>query len=111
MRFCVRAVCVEYEGSCFAAFFLASNNEGAGGHRCRNSWRGQSGVALAQTTTPSSSTSPKIDDVSKCTSKQWNRAKAEWERKKKNGPTKKQSQDQNLTGRNSWSFLASCMTS
>ena len=41
-----------------------------------------SGVALAQTTTPSSSTSSKIDDVSKWTSKQWNRAKAEWEKEK-----------------------------
>ncbi len=39
-----------------------------------------SAVALAQTTTPTSSTSSKIDDVSKWTSKQWNRAKAEWEK-------------------------------
>jgi hypothetical protein len=34
-------------------------------------------VAFAQTTTPSSSTSFKIADVSKWTSKQWNRAKGQ----------------------------------
>jgi len=68
------------------------------------------GVALAQTTTPSSSTSSKIDDVSKWTSKQWNRAKAEWEKEKEKwADCQKQSKDQNLTGRKSWSFLASCM--
>ena len=71
-----------------------------------------SGVALAQTTTPSSSTSSKIDDVSKWTSKQWNRAKAEWEKEKEKwADCQKQSKDQNLNGRKSWSFLASCMTS
>jgi hypothetical protein len=36
------------------------------------------GVALAQLTTPSSSPSSKIDDLSQWTSKQWHRAKAEW---------------------------------
>ena len=70
-----------------------------------------SGVALAQTTTPSSSTSSKIDDVSEWTSKQWNRAKAKWEKEKEKWTDcQKQSKDQNLTGRESWSFLASCMT-
>ena len=70
------------------------------------------GVALAQTTTPSSSTSSKIDDVSKWTSKQWNRAKDKWEKETdKWADCQKQSKDQNLTGRKSWSFLASCMTS
>jgi hypothetical protein len=70
-----------------------------------------SGVALAQTTTPPSSTSSKVDDVSKWTSKQWNRAKANWvEEKEKWADCQKQSEDQNLTGRKSWSFLASCMT-
>jgi hypothetical protein len=70
-----------------------------------------SGVALAQTTTPPSSTSSKVDDVSKLTSKQWDRAKAKWvEEKEKWADCQKQSTDQNLTGRKSWSFLASCMT-
>jgi len=70
-----------------------------------------SGVALAQTTTPPPSTSSKVDDVSKWTSKQWNRAKAKWvEEKEKWADCQKQSEDQNLTGRKSWSFLVSCMT-
>ncbi len=70
-----------------------------------------SGAALAQTTTPSSSTSSKIDDVSEWTSKQWNRAKTKWEKEKEKwAECQKQSKDQNLTGRESWSFLASCMT-
>jgi hypothetical protein len=70
-----------------------------------------SGVALAQTTAPPSSTSSKIDDVSKWTSKQWNRAKAEWAKdKEKWADCQKQSKEQKLTGRKSWSFLASCMT-
>jgi hypothetical protein len=46
-----------------------------------------SGVAMVQTTTPSSSKSSVIDDVSKWTSKEWNRAKAEWAKERKNGPT------------------------
>ena len=70
-----------------------------------------SGVSLAQTTTPSS-TSSKIDDVSKWTTKQWNQAKAKWAKEKEKwADCQKQSKDQNLTGRKSWSFLASCMTS
>jgi len=70
-----------------------------------------SGVALAQTTTPPSSASSKVDDVSKWTSKQWDRAKAKWaEEKKKWADCQEQAADQNLTGRKSWSFLASCMT-
>ena len=69
-----------------------------------------SGVALAQTTTPS--TSSKVDDVSKWTSRQWNLAKAEWEKEKEKwADCQKLAKDQNLTGRKSWSFLASCMTS
>jgi hypothetical protein len=71
-----------------------------------------SGVALAQTTTPPSSISSKVDDVSKWTSKQWNQAKAKWAKEKEKwADCEKQSKDQNLTGRKSWSFLASCMTS
>jgi hypothetical protein len=71
-----------------------------------------SGVAFPQTTTPPSSISSKVDDVSKWTSKQWNQAKAKWgKEKEKWADCQKRSKDQNLTGRKSWSFLASCMTS
>ena len=73
-----------------------------------------SGVALAQTPTrePPSSTSSKVDDVSKWTTKQWNRAKTQWAKEKEKwADCQKQSKDQKLTGRKSWSFLASCMTS
>ena len=71
-----------------------------------------SGVAPAQTTAPSSPTSSKVDDVSKWTTKQWNQAKAKWAKEKvKWADCQKQSKDQKLAGRKSWSFLASCMTS
>jgi hypothetical protein len=70
-----------------------------------------SGVVLAQTAAPSSSTSAKIDDVSKWTTKQWNQAKAKWAKEREKwADCQKQSKDQKLTGRKSWSFLASCMT-
>ena len=76
-----------------------------------------SGVALAQTptpppsTTPPSSTSSTVDDVSKWTTKQWNQAKAKWAKEKEKwADCRKQAKDQNLSGRKSWSFLASCMT-
>ncbi len=78
-----------------------------------------SGVGLAQPaapstpeSSPSSSVSSKVDDVSKWTVKQWNRAKAQWAKEKEKwADCQKQSKDQKLTGRKSWSFLASCMTS
>ena len=74
-----------------------------------------SGVVMAQTTTPAtpqSSASSTIDDVSKWTTKQWNQAKAKWAKEKEKwADCQKQSKDQKLTGRKSWSFLASCMTS
>jgi hypothetical protein len=72
------------------------------------------GAALAQTATPAppSSTSSKVDDVSKWTTKHWNQAKAKWAKEKEKwADCEKQSKDQKLTGRKSWSFLASCMTS
>jgi hypothetical protein len=70
------------------------------------------GAALAQTTAPSSSASSKIDDVSRWTEEQWNRAKIQWAKEKERwADCQKQAQDQNLTGRKSWSFLATCMTS
>ena len=68
-------------------------------------------VTMAQETTPSS-TSSKVDDVSKWTLKQWSQAKAKWAKEKEKwADCRKQSKDQKLTGRKSWSFLASCMTS
>jgi hypothetical protein len=70
------------------------------------------GVALGQTAMPVPSISSKIDDVSNWTSEQWNRAEAKWAKEKEKwADCQKQSKDQNLTGRKSWSFLASCMTS
>jgi hypothetical protein len=74
------------------------------------------GTALAQATAPPPSTSSKIDskidDISHWTEEQWNHAKAEWaKQKEKWANCQKQAQDQNLTGRQSWSFLTSCMTS
>jgi len=73
------------------------------------------GAALAQTAAPSSSpsstTSSKIDDVSKWTSKQWNAAKAKWAKEKQKwADCEKQSKELKLSGRQSWSFLAKCMT-
>jgi plasmid stabilization system protein ParE len=68
-------------------------------------------AALAQTTTPSSTLSSKIDDVTHWTTEQWNRANAKWEEEtEKWADCQKQAKDQDLTGRKSWSFLASCMT-
>ena len=68
-------------------------------------------VAPAQTAAPPSSTSSKVDDVSKWTTKQWNKSKAKWAKEKEKwADCRKQSADQKLTGRKSWSFLASCMT-
>lgn len=70
------------------------------------------GAALAQATAPSPSMSSKIDDVSHWTEEHWNRAKAEWSKEKEKwAECQKQADGQNLTGRKSWSFLASCMTS
>jgi hypothetical protein len=68
-------------------------------------------VALAQTTTPAPTISSKIDDVSRWTTQQRNRAKATWEKETdKWADCQQQSKDHDLTGRKSWSFLASCMT-
>jgi len=73
------------------------------------------GAALAQT--PSSAemrdtASKAADDVSKWTQKQWNAAKAKWSQEHaKWDACNKQATDQKLSGRKSWSFIASCMTS
>ena len=73
------------------------------------------GAALAQTPAPSSAptstTSSKIDDVSKWTGKQWKAAKAKWAKEKQKwADCEKQSKELKLSGKNSWSFLAMCMT-
>lgn len=64
-----------------------------------------------ETSKPPSSASSKISDVSKWTAEQWNKAKAEWAKEKdKWADCQKQAEDKKLAGRESWSFLASCMT-
>jgi len=78
-----------------------------------------SGAVLAQAPAPEQkepSTTAKIeakaDEVAKWTTKEWNKAKAQWAKEKEKwAGCQKQSKDQGLTGRKSWSFLASCMTS
>lgn len=77
-----------------------------------------SGQALAQTPAPESAppslstkVETKADDVAKWSRKEWNKAKVQWAREKdKWAGCQKQSKDQRLSGRKSWSFLASCMT-
>jgi len=83
------------------------------------------GAALAQAPAPStpppasppaasapSSASSAAEDVSKWTRKQWAAARAKWAKEKdKWADCRKQAKDQSLTGRKSWSFLSSCMTS
>jgi hypothetical protein len=64
-----------------------------------------------QTSKPPSSISSKIDDVANWTSEQWNKAEVEWSKEKEKwADCRKQAADKNLTGRQSWSFLASCIT-
>jgi hypothetical protein len=66
----------------------------------------------AQKSKPSSPITSKIDDVSNWTIEKWNKAKAEWAREKEKwAGCQKQAEDKNLTGSESWSFIASCMTS
>jgi hypothetical protein len=81
------------------------------------------GIAHAQTpapapeskTAPESTSAPTtsstVTDVEKWTSKQYNAAKAKWAKDKaKWADCEKQSKDQKLTGRKSWSFLYQCMS-
>ena len=74
-----------------------------------------SGAATAQTPIGADmrdAASRTADDVSKWTQKQWNAAKAKWSQEQaKWGACNKKATDQKLTGRKSWSFIASCMTS
>jgi len=77
------------------------------------------GAAIAQTpatktaaATPDSS-KPSIETrVETWTKKQWDAAKKEWAKDKAHWTDcRKQSSDQKLTGRKSWSFLYNCMMS
>jgi hypothetical protein len=68
-------------------------------------------------TSPPSKTKPeptptvKVEDVTKWTQKQWNAAKAKWSKETvKWGDCQKQADAKKLSGRESWSFLYSCMT-
>jgi hypothetical protein len=84
-----------------------------------------SGVALAQTTAPtrpapttstlaaSTKSQPSTMDKAKdMTRKQWNAAKKKWAQEKdKWASCNKQSKDQKLSGRKSWTFIGKCMTS
>jgi hypothetical protein len=84
-----------------------------------------SGEVAAQTPAPQQDTSSpakepstadkiqsKAEDVAKWTGKEYRKAKAEWVKEKdKWAGCQKQSKDQGLTGRKSWSFLYTCMTS
>jgi hypothetical protein len=52
----------------------------------------------------------KLEDVSKWTQEQWNAAKAKWSKETvKWGDCQKQADAKKLSGRESWSFLYSCM--
>jgi hypothetical protein len=53
-----------------------------------------------------------IDDVSNWTIEKWNKAKAEWAREREKWDAcQKRAEDKSLTGRESWSFIATCMRS
>ena len=68
------------------------------------------GVAFAQTpaaTTAQPSTATKVENW---TNDQWNAAKTEWAKDKaKWADCNQQSTDRKLSGRDSWSYLYSCM--
>ena len=68
-----------------------------------------SGVALAET--PDSSKPSTMTQVETWTQKQWNAAKKDWAKDKlKWADCRKQSSEQKLQGRKSWSFLYTCMS-
>ena len=72
-------------------------------------------AALAQSAAPAPSPTPtissKVDDVSKWTSKQWKAAKTKWAKERQKwADCEKQSKEFKLSGKQSWSFLAMCMT-
>jgi hypothetical protein len=68
------------------------------------------GVALSQhSSQPAATTTEKVKTISK---REWNKMKEQWAKQTdKWADCNKQSHDQKLSGRKSWSFIASCMTS
>jgi hypothetical protein len=68
------------------------------------------GVAFSQNSpAPAATSTEKVKTISK---REWNRMKGQWAKQtEKWASCNKQSDDQKLTGRKSWSFVASCMTS
>lgn len=68
-----------------------------------------SGIAFAQeSASPKPSTATQVQTWTK---KQWEAAKKDWAKDKvKWADCRKQSRDQKLKGRKSWSFLYTCMT-
>jgi hypothetical protein len=68
------------------------------------------GVAFAQTPAPATAQPSTTTKVENWTTEQWNTAKAEWAKDKiKWADCNQQSTDHKLTGRDSWSFLYTCM--
>ena len=62
-----------------------------------------------QSTPAATTTTEKVKTISK---KEWDKMKGQWaKQKEKWADCNKQSQDQKLSGRKSWSFISSCMTS
>jgi hypothetical protein len=68
------------------------------------------GVALSQRQSqPAAAPAEKVTTISK---REWFRMKGQWAKQTdKWAGCNKQADDQKLTGRDSWSFIASCMTS
>jgi len=62
-------------------------------------------------TKPAPAPAINVEDVSKWTQKQWDAAKAKWSKEKvKWADCQKQADVKKLAGRESWSFLYTCMT-
>lgn len=71
-------------------------------------------ASIAQSTSRSMTDKARAttEDVSKWTQKQWDAAKAKWAKQKdKWNGCNKQAADKKLSGRDSWSFIYTCMTS
>jgi hypothetical protein len=70
-----------------------------------------SASATVQAQAPDSSKPSTVEQVETWTKKQYDAARKEWAKDKtKWTDCRKQSKDQKLTGRKSWSFLYTCMT-
>jgi hypothetical protein len=68
------------------------------------------GVALSQRSSQPAATP--VDEVKTISKREWNRMKRQWAREADKWATcNRQADDQKLSGRKSWSFIAGCMTS